>query len=425
VTDRWTGSSGRSRSTPEWDRGRLGVLVAYLFNGFAITAWSVRLPGIQERMDADAATVGLFLTAGAGGTLVTVTMAGAIVARHGPKRGYGVATVGFVAAYATLALALSLGSLPLLLLGNIVHGAAFALTNVPQSILAAASERRRGRTILPQFHAAYSIGAAAGAAAGGLAAGAGISADAQFLALTVIAVTVRWPIAAWFRELDGSVISARREEAAVREQQLVTTADIPLPSPGWVERIGLHVWTNPQVLLLGTMILAAALSESGANNWAAIAVVESFNVSEAQASVVLTVFLVAQTVMRLAGGPLIDRFGRAIALTASSTIALAGIMLFVLAPTEQIAVIATALWGAGSALVVPIGIAVAANDALQGPARVAAVTSLASLASIAGPPIIGAAASVAGVRPGLGIVAVAITAAIAIGPIAVRTRRAA
>jgi MFS family permease len=89
--------------------------------------------------------------------------------------------------------------------------------------------------------------------------------------------------------------------------------------------------------------------------------------------------------MRLAGGPLIDRFGRAIALAASSTIALAGIMLFILAPTEQIAVIAAAPWGAGSALVVPVGIAVAANDALQGPARVAAVTSLASLASIAGP----------------------------------------
>lgn len=402
--------------------GRRGVALAYAFNGFALASWTARLPGIRAAVDLDAAGLGVLLTAGAIGTLLTVPVAGRLVARLGALPTYRLATLVFAAAYLLLAVALLLGQVPLLLVGNAVHGVAFALTNVPQSILAAGSERRVGRTILPQFHAGYSIGSALGALLGGASSAAGVSPAAQFLALAVAAVVVRWSIGRHVAPLAASLAHERRSALAARAAALVQSGPVPVVPRG-SRRFGLGVWTHPQVLLLGLIVFAAALSEGTATNWSAVAVVDAFGVTEADASLGITVFLVAQTVLRLTGGPLIDRLGRVRVLTLSCAAAVAGIALFVLAPGFVLALVGLALWGAGSALAVPIGIAAAAADPIDGPSRVAAVTSLSSVANIAGPPAIGALAVPLGVRPAMLAVSVVVAAAVAAAPRALRPRR--
>lgn len=402
--------------------GRRGVALAYAFNGFALASWTARLPGIRSAVDLDAAGLGVLLTAGAIGTLLTVPVAGRLVARLGALPTYRLATLVFAAAYLLLAVALLLGQVPLLLVGNAVHGVAFALTNVPQSILAAGNERRVGRTILPQFHAGYSIGSALGALLGGASSAAGVSPAAQFLALAVAAVVVRWSIGRHVAPLAASLAHERRSALAARAAALVQSGPVPVVPRG-SRRFGLGVWTHPQVLLLGLIVFAAALSEGTATNWSAVAVVDAFGVTEADASLGITVFLVAQTVLRLTGGPLIDRLGRVRVLTLSCAAAVAGIALFVLAPGFPAALAGLALWGAGSALAVPIGIAAAAADPIDGPSRVAAVTSLSSVANIAGPPAIGALAVPLGVRPAMLAVAVVVAAAVAAAPRALRPRR--
>ncbi|KQQ07447.1 MFS transporter [Rathayibacter sp. Leaf296] len=402
--------------------GRRGVALAYAFNGFALASWTARLPGIRAAVDLDAAGLGVLLTAGAIGTLLTVPVAGRLVARLGALPTYRLATLVFAAAYLLLAVALLLGQVPLLLVGNAVHGVAFALTNVPQSILAAGSERRVGRTILPQFHAGYSIGSALGALLGGASSAAGVSPAAQFLALAVAAVVVRWSIGRHVAPLAASLARERRSALAARAAALVQSGPVPVVPRG-SRRFGLGVWTHPQVLLLGLIVFAAALSEGTATNWSAVAVVDAFGVTEADASLGITVFLVAQTVLRLTGGPLIDRLGRVRVLTLSCAAAVAGIALFVLAPGFVLALVGLALWGAGSALAVPIGIAAAAADPIDGPSRVAAVTSLSSVANIAGPPAIGALAVPLGVRPAMLAVSVVVAAAVAAAPRALRPRR--
>ncbi|OOB92406.1 MFS transporter [Rathayibacter sp. VKM Ac-2630] len=402
--------------------GRRGVALAYAFNGFALASWTARLPGIRAAVDLDAAGLGVLLTAGAIGTLLTVPVAGRLVARLGALPTYRLATLVFAAAYTLLTVALLLGQVPLLLVGNAVHGVAFALTNVPQSILAAGSERRVGRTILPQFHAGYSIGSALGALLGGASSAAGVPPAAQFVALAVAAVVVRWGIGRHVAPLAASLAHERRSALAARAAALVQSGPVPVVPRG-SRRFGLGVWTHPQVLLLGLIVFAAALSEGTATNWSAVAVVDAFGVTEADASLGITVFLVAQTVLRLTGGPLIDRLGRVRVLTLSCAAAVAGIALFVLAPGYPAALAGLALWGAGSALAVPIGIAAAAADPIDGPSRVAAVTSLSSVANIAGPPAIGALAVPLGVRPAMLAVAVVVAAAVAAAPRALRPRR--
>lgn len=185
----------------------------------------------------------------------------------------------------------------------------------------------------------------------------------------------------------------------------------------------LAVWGDPQTLLIGVIVFGAALSEGTANNWVSLAVVDSFDAAESDGALTISVFLVAQTVVRLIGGPAIDRFGRLTMLRASGLVSIAGLAVFAFSPSFAVAVVGVALWGAGSALNVPIGISIAASDPVNGPAKVAAVTSLSSIANIAGPPLIGVAGEWIGLRTAMATIAVVIAAAVLGAGRAVRAPR--
>ena len=77
----------------------------------------------------------------------------------------------------------TVGSVALLGVGIFLNGVAVALGNVPLNVESARIERAMGRTVIPQFHAAFSIGAVAGSALGATASHLGISVAVQFTAV--------------------------------------------------------------------------------------------------------------------------------------------------------------------------------------------------------------------------------------------------
>ncbi|WP_454050086.1 MFS transporter [Cellulomonas sp. Marseille-Q8402] len=372
-------------------RLRALVLAAYCVNGFSLSAWNVRLPAIADQVGLDAGGLGRFLMANALGTLVTIPLAGRWVQRVGATRAYTAATLGFVVAYAGLAAALAARSLAGLLAAAALHGAAFALTNVPQAVLGTEAERRVGRTILPQFHAAYSIAAAGGAALGGLAAGVGLGPAPQLLVLAALAALARTAVA----------LGLRRD--APRPAHGVRVDDGPAAAAPPPRRRRGGVWVETSTLLLGTVVFGAALSEGAANNWMAPLAVAELGVDEARAAMFVSVFLVAQTAGRLAGGRLVDRLGRSATLVTSALVSAVGVVAVSTAPALWVAWAGAAVWGTGAALAVPVAVSIAAG--LGRPAeRIAAVTSLSSLANVAGPPLIGAAADLVGLPWAVGAV---------------------
>jgi MFS family permease len=396
--------------TTDLGRLRLGVFIAYAFNGFALASWSVRIPSISAQLGLSTGEVGGFLLAGALGTLVTVTIAGHAVQRFGPRTTYLAATVAFVLAYLLLGLA-----------ANSLGFAVLLVANVPQSILSAEAERRIGRTVIPQFHASYSIGAAAGAGLGGLAAGVGLSVLTQFVITTVLAVLVRGLVV---RFMGHRPHPSKADRAAARSAMLAPELPSGLTAPGRDRRFRFgrtSVWGEPQTLFIGLIVFGAALSEGAANNWMSVAVVDSFAAPVWQGAGALTVFLVAQTLGRLVGGPLVDRFGRLTMLRLSGLVSVIGVLAFATLPGLPFVFVGAALWGLGAALGVPISIAIAAADRLRGPSRVAAVTSLSSIANIAGPPVLGALGEILGIRLAIGVIAVVLVIGVvlarqAVGP---------
>ncbi|SDS51576.1 MFS transporter [Actinoplanes derwentensis] len=389
------------------------VLAAYAINGFSLASWNVRLPAIAETAGLDTGELGRFLMAGAIGTLVTIPLTGRWVARWGEARVYLTATIGFVFAYLALGLALQTASVAPLFAAHALHGAVFAATNVPQSVLGTIAEARVGRSILSQFHAAYSIAAAAGAAAGGVAATAGMPPDLQFVALAVVALAGRGAVSLTLRHAPSmptpSTDPSRRSADASHSGAT--------PSGSGARPV--RAWRDSQVLLLGLVVFGAALSEGAANNWVTPTLVENFPISEGAAATAVSVFLIAQTIGRLAGGRFVDRVGPKVTLIVSGLVATAGIVAFSSAQALWVCWIAVAVWGLGAALSLPVAVSVVARGP-NAAHRIAAVASLSSLANVAGPPLIGAAADFIGLRWALGSLTVILLSGVLAARFAVR-----
>ncbi|WP_199422652.1 MFS transporter [Actinotalea solisilvae] len=375
---------------PEVLRARTLLIGLYALLGLTVSSWLARLPTVRSALDLGTAELGTILLVGAVGSLATVLVAGGVVARWGSRRTLLTAAVMFSVANLLLGLAPTVGEVGVLVVGVLLLSSSFALGNVPMNVETVVIERRMGRTVVPQFHAAFSLGSVTGSALGALASWADVPLLVQFGLVSV--GTLVWRFAA----VPGAVLPAEPSPVAAADLH-----DAPPARRGAGLRAALSAWRERRTLLIGVVVMAAALSEGTANNWLAISVVDGFGQPEAVAALVFGTFVASMTAARLAGTYLIDRFGRVAVLTASGVTSLAGLVLFGLAPSLPTSVVGVVAWGLGAGLVVPIGMAAVSGDPLRAAGRVAVVSAFASVASITAPPLIGLAAEAMGARHAL------------------------
>jgi MFS family permease len=394
-------------------RARWLLMGLFALNGLMFSGWLARIPAVRDALGMSAAELGGILIAGSIGSLATVSVAGMLVNRYGGRFVLYLSTAAFAAAYVLIGLGPTWGSVPITAVGIFLSGAGFALGNVPLNVETAAVERRLGRTVLPQFHAAFSIGSVLGSGVGALAAFGQVPLLAQFTATAVVGTVWRMV------SVPGAVIEsvptprAPRDRAARAERSRVEGGALArLRARRTRPGAALGAWREPRTLLIGVVIMSAALSEGSANDWLALAVVDGFDQAEAVGAAMFGVFVGAMTAVRLLGTRLIDRYGRVAVLRGSGAVSLGGLVLFGFAPTLPLAAVGIVAWGFGAALTVPIGIAAASDDPLRAASRVAVVSAFSSTASLAAPPLLGLAAEVMGPRHALVLITVAMVTSV-------------
>ena len=185
-----------------------------------------------------------------------------------------------------------------------------------------------------------------------------------------------------------------------------------------LRRRALAAWTEPRTLMIGLMVLAAALTEGSANDWLALSVVDGFTTSDAVGATAFGIFVASMTAMRFAGTRLLDRFGRVPVLRMCAGLALVGLVGFALAPSLPLAVAAVMLWGFGAALGFPVGMSAASDDPARSAARVSVVSSIGYIAFLAGPPVLGLLADRVGYRMALLTIALPLTLSLILSPVA-------
>lgn len=365
--------------SPDIVRARWALMSLFGLLGIMMSSWLSRLPSIRHSLGLTESALGLVLLAGALGSLLMIMAAGILVTRFGGGLMMHGATIGFAVAMVLIALSVVVGSIPLLCVGIFLNGLCFALNNVPFNVETAAIERAMRRTVIPQFHAAFSIGALVGTLLGAWCSAANVPVAWQFLASAVILVV--WRVLT----VPMVVIATVRPAAGT----LAMSDGAPRRSMGARLGSSLGAWRERRTLLLGLVVMSASMSEGSANDWLAISVVDDFGRTEALGAVVFGVFVGSMTVFRMAGNGLIDKCGRVATLRWSAASSIVGLAIFGVAPSFVLASIGVALWGFGAALAYPIVIAAVSDDPLKAAGRVSVVSAFASMASLAAPPLLG------------------------------------
>jgi fucose permease len=341
--------------------------VYYVFfgAGFAFASWASRIPQVRDGLELSPASLGLLLLAIAAGSLVALPLAGTIVARLGAARTITAMAIVMGAGLTITALGFRVG-IPPVVVGLFLLGVGNGTWDVAMNVEGTYVEQRLGRSILPRFHAGFSIGTVAGALLGAalVAVGVSVTVHLLFVAL-VIGAGGPW---------------------AVRGFLTVTAPAHPDHEPSGHP---LEAWMEPRTLLLGLFVFCMAFMEGTGNDWLGVAVIDGYRASPAVGSLTLGIFLAAMTTGRWFGPALLDRFGRLASVRASAVIACSGALLVVFGGSLAVAMAGAVLWGLGSALGFPVGMSAAADESRFAAGRVGVVTSIGYVAFLAGPPFVG------------------------------------
>ncbi|HET8927325.1 MAG TPA: MFS transporter [Microbacterium sp.] len=354
-------------------RWRTAMFAIFLANGIALASWASRLPAVKAALGVDDFGIGVLLFVMGATSIVGLSLANVVVARWGARRGMIVTFSVIGAALLVIGLGVQVAeSFVLTAVGLALMGLGMSATDVLMNVEAAAAEQSFGKTLMPLFHAFFSLGTVAGAGAGVAMASWGVGIGWHLWAAGLLVVVIGFV----------SLVYVPRREI---------THDDDAPAPTRRERFAevAAVWRDPRTYAIGAIILGMAFAEGSANDWLAIAVVDGHTETEATGAIALTVFSVAMTVFRILGGPLVDRIGRVWALRVLAVAAGVGLVLFILAPNLPLAFVGVALWGAGASLGFPLGMSAAADDPKKAAASVSAVATIGYLAFLCGPPVLG------------------------------------
>jgi MFS family permease len=343
---------------------RNAVGVAFVLNGLLFASWVSRIPEAREELGLDNAELGLLLLAIAAGSVLTLPTTGHAIERFGTVPTIRAGGVGSFVGLALVSAALAAGAVWPAAVGLFLYGVGTGIWDVAMNVEGAAVERQLERTVLPRFHAGFSLGTVAGSAIGAAAAAVHLPVLAHLVPLAAIGLAA---LAIGSR----SFLPDEPEEHHEARQSAWTA------------------WREPRTLLIGLMVLALALTEGTANDWLALALVDGYAVERWVGVAGFAVFVTAMTAGRLGGGVLLDRFGRVPVLWATMTAAGGGVLLIVYGEHAALVVLGIVLWGLGSSLGFPVGMSAAADEPRRAASRVSVVSTIGYLAFLAGPPLLG------------------------------------
>lgn len=344
--------------------------------GLLVGTWGAHIPSVKARHGIDEATLSLVLLAAAGGTVLSLFIAGRVVGRFGVQRAARGAGLSMCA---LLGAVLVFPSVPLLLPAALVLGGAMSLFDVAINTEGSALETHGGRPIMSQLHGMFSVGGMAGAGLAAALLAAGVAPAMQLPAVGLGTALV-------------VVLAARG------------MLPVPAPAAGG-EPQARFAWPRGLLLVIGLLLFAGMSAEGVMYDWCVLYLKQELGLSQAQAAVGYAVFSGAMAAARFAGDDLRRRYAETTLLGVGAGMAAVAMAVVLLAAQPAVAMVGFALAGAGLAPVAPILFNAATRVPGVSPAAaIAAVTSVGYSGFMIGPPLIGALAAAWSLTVALGMV---------------------
>ena len=371
-------------------RALFAVYAVFIGSGFSFASWAARIPQVRDSLHVDPGQLGLILLAVAAGSILSIPLSGTLIAKIGEARAIAVVSTVLALGLVVVGIGSRIGVAPVCV-GLWLIGFGNGAWDVSMNVQGATVERRVGKSVMSRFHAGFSIGTVAGAGVGAIMVALHVPVTAHLVGVGVLIALVM------------PVTAMRGFLPHVAE-----------PKTGSSARTALSAWREPRTLLIGLFVLCMAFTEGTGNDWLGIATIDGYHTSNTLGVVTLDVFLAAMTLGRWFGPGVLDRHGRVPVLRTCAVMAFIGLLLVVFGSVYAVELVGVLLWGLGASLGFPTGMSAAADDPRHAAARVSAAASIAYLAFLAGPPVIGFVANHQGVLHGLTVAVALLAVAIAV-----------
>ena len=337
------------------------VFVGFFIYAFSLGAMFPRLDDIQTSLEIDKAELGLLLLCIPLGLQITLLFADRLVRAISLKN---VICLGIPSICFTQFAAVAVNQIAFFAFFLIICGAFVAVVEVAINLEADRVEHALGSRIMNRSHAFWSIGFFSAAVVGALFSQFKVMLEIHFLLVCGIAFLI------------SKIIFEDYIVASPRHTNVTTIKKFSLP-------------TGP-IFVMVLFTMSAMLVEGASIDWSVIFMREIHSASPLISGFSLAMAAFSQALVRFFGDNLLNKFGPILISVASLFFMFLGIFLIVLSNSITLAIFGFLFLGAGSAVIFPMAISIAASRSDR-PAEtnVASLTQFAFGMFLLGPPILG------------------------------------
>ena len=235
---------------PQLVRWRTAIFTIFFVSGLGFASWASRLPAVKVDLDINDFQIGVLLFVSGAAAIVGLSLANVLVVRWGARRGILSAIIAFAIGIALTGVGVDVvHSYLLTAIGLGIMGLGMSSTDVMMNVEAAAVEQSFGKTLMPLFHALFSVGTVAGAGVG--------------VAMAAWNVGVSWHLWAV-----GVIVLVAGLTALRSVPMREAVDDGPATATSRRDRFvaALSVWRDPRTYAIGAIMLGMAFAEGSAND---------------------------------------------------------------------------------------------------------------------------------------------------------------
>ncbi|MEU9884804.1 MFS transporter [Sphaerisporangium sp. NPDC051011] len=352
---------------------RTRAALTFVLAGLMCGTFTARIPALTGKLGLSEASVGVVLLAWGLGALVTMQSLRGVMARAGSR---AVLRAGAPLSAVSLAGIAFAPSLPWAVAAAALFGMAFGTVDVAMNAQGSTVERAYGRPLMNGMHAGWCVGAISAGTLGTLAITAGVSFEANLVAVAVVSAPMAFLLSRGF--LPDPVA--------------------PAASPGAPQRA-----MPPVVYLLGAIAFGAFMVEGAVADWNGLFLRDTVGVPEAVAALGYPIFEAGMLLARLAGDRLRARLGTRRLIVASGLGTAASFALVIVTASPLVAIPGMLLIGLTVATISPMAMSLAGTaTATPGPA-IAQTGAMGYAGLLLGPVVIGFLSHAATLRTALGV----------------------
>jgi MFS family permease len=355
---------------------RIAVSSYFFLAGLCFFSWASRIPNIQTKLHLDNAALGGVLLGLPAGLMVSLPLAGWLVARMGSRPIAMTAALMYAGTLPVLGLVTQAWQLVAALF---VFGMGGNLLNISMNTQAIGTEALYGRTIMASYHGLWSLAGFSGASLGNLFISLGWAPWEHFLVISGVALVI----------------------VATSSGQLIVT-----DGGG---RSGQPIFARPDrsLINLGIIAFCSMICEGSMFDWSNVYWQRVVLPPTALAGLGLTAFSFTMAGGRFVGDMLATRWGIRRMLQVSGGLTAMGLLIAIGFPFLLPALAGFLFVGAGVSSVVPLVYSAAGRSRVLSPGvALAAVSTIGYLGFLFGPPFIGFIAQASSLRVSLGLIAI-------------------